>query len=233
MSYANDICTSRFSEQQQLAMRSTVNTTSAPRGYLTIVPMPNYPTLTAPTLQLPANGDTLIPNQAQFRWRSVPGADFYQLKVYVGTSFTVIDTMISDTAYLHLANKIRANRVHSWEVRAFNGAQLCTDFGQRGDFVTGLYNSSSGSENQPIQQLQVYPNLLKGGETVYIKGLTIGQTARFRLFDVRGRLLYASDQVAETELTSLQLPWLATQWLLLEVTQLGQTSRHKLLLQQP
>ncbi len=233
MSYANDICVSRFSEQQQQAMRATVNTLSAPRGYLTIVPMPNYPSLTAPTLHLPVNGDTLVPNQAQFRWQAVPGADFYQLRVYVGSSFTVIDTMISDTAYLHLSNKIRANRDHTWEVRAFNGANLCTDFGQRGDFVTGLYSNTSSLENQLLQNLRVYPTQLKNGESIQISGLTVGLQAEFRLLDSSGRLLFYETKRISSALSSLEIPWLNSQWLILEIAQSGQVSRHKLLLQQP
>lgn len=233
MSYANDNCVSRFSEQQQLAMRATVNSTTASRGYLTINPMPNYPGLSAPSLYLPANGDTLVPNQAQFRWQSVPGADFYQLKVYVGSSFTVVDTMISDTAYLNLSNKIRANRVHSWEVRAFNGANLCTDFSSRGEFVTGLYSNSTDLENQLQQNLRVYPTYLKAGELLQLQGLRMDQNAQFRLYDLSGRLLYENSEWIDAELIRLQLPWLSSQWLLLEVEQAGQKSRHKLLLQQP
>lgn len=233
MSYANDNCVSRFSEQQQIAMQSTVNALSAPRGYLTTSPMPNYPAVTAPALQLPANGDTLIPNQAQFRWQAVPGADFYQLKVYVGSSFTVLDTMISDTAYLHLSNKIRANRAHSWEVRAFNGANLCTAFGQRGEFVTRLYSSASSLSNQLQHKLRVYPTQLKSGEFIQISGLNLNQAAELRLLDLSGRLLYQEIKQVDGEITGLQLPWLNAQWLVLEVAQSGQKSRHKLLLQQP
>jgi len=232
MSYANDICTSRFSEQQRIAMQGTVNSSSAPRGYLTTTPMPAYSVPTAPQLHLPATGDTVVPNNAQFRWLAVPGADFYQLKIYVGTSFTVLDTMIADTAYLNLSNKIRANRVHSWEVRAINGANLCTDFGQRGEFVTGLYSGSTSVNDVLLTHIKVYPNQLAAGEMVNIQGLTIGQTTHFRLFDISGRLVFENKQLVATDVTSFQLPWLSAQWLLLEVNQLGQSSRHKLWLQQ-
>ncbi len=232
MSYANDICTGRFSEQQQLAMRSTVNTSSAPRGYLTTTTMPLYTTLTASSLLVPANGDTLVPNNAQFRWQSVPGADFYQLKIYVGTGFTILDTMISDTAYLSRSNKIRANRVHSWEVRALNGANLCTNFGQRGDFVTGMYSSTTGLNNNLLTGIRVYPNRLSAGQEVTISGLGLGLAADFRLYDISGRLLFENTQLIDNEVTSLELPWLSAQWLVFEITQRGRKSRHKLLLQQ-
>jgi len=232
MSYANDICTGRFSEQQQIAMQATVNSSSAPRGYLTTVPMPIYPVPTAPQLQLPANGDTLVPNNAQFRWQSVPGADFYQLKVYVGQSFTVIDTIIADTAYLSLSNKIRANRAHTWEVRAINGANLCTNFGQRGDFVTGLYASTTSLTPAQLSNIRVYPNLLPSGGTLNVSGLQIGQPAFFKIYDISGRLVQELTLAVEEDLLTFQLPWLNAQWLLLEIKQQGLSSRHKLSLQQ-
>lgn len=233
MSYANDICTSRFSEQQQIAMQSTVNSSNAPRGYLTLAPMPNYSAITPPSLSLPNNGDTLVPNNARFRWNAVAGADFYQLKIYVGTSFLVVDTMISDTTYLQLANKIRANRAHSWEVRAFNGANLCTPFGQRGDFITGAYQSTTGLFTDQLLDVKVYPNQIAPGQQITISGLDQGAAAAFRLFDISGKLLLENKQAVETELISIQLPWLNTQWLLFEVEQNGRKCRHKLLLQQP
>lgn len=232
MSYANDICTGRFSEQQQVAMRSTVNTTAAPRGYLTISPMPIYPAIVAPQLYLPANGDTLVPNNAQFRWQSVPGADFYQLKIYVGSSFTILDTILSDTAYYTQSNKIRPNRAHSWEVRAFNGANLCTNFGQRGDFITGLYANTTAISSLQQSQVRVYPNLLPPAGTLNVAGLQIGSPAQFRLYDISGRLLHELSLTVEDENVSFQLPWLDAQWLLLEVNQQGLSSRHKLSLQQ-
>lgn len=179
MSYANDICTSRFSEQQINAMRNTMANAGASRGYLLDPPMPAYTVLTtAPTLILPAEGDSNIAgNFAFFQWSAVPGATFYNFKVFQFGG-VLMDTLIYDTVYLNTNTRIRANRTLQWEVRGLNPSNLCAPVSTRGTFKTGNFLPLS-TTNLFDTQLKMYPTFLNSGGEMTLEGLESGQVTLF------------------------------------------------------
>lgn len=219
MSYSNDNCMSRFSLQQISAQRSTVDNPGAPRGYLIPNPAPNLlPIVSAPAKFAPLITDTVVPNNALFRWSSVPGATLYQLKVFQ-FNVNVFDTLLPDTFHLALGNRLRGMRQYSWVVRALNGASLCSPFTPRDSFSTSTYVFSGTRELGMDGGVWVYPTLLQTGEPLTVQGLTPGINASVVLRNSAGQLLWKDDFIPANEAHLLHLPfdlnsglyWLQTQ----------------------
>lgn len=229
MSYSNDLCMSRFSAQQITAMRNTLINVNASRGYLRINPMPNYPVIsTAPTQLQPLAGDTVVPNQAVFSWQRIPGVTLYQIKIYL-FNFAVVDTFTTDTFYVNRTRDIRPNRDHSWDVRAITGAQLCTPYGPRITFRStnlALSNSQLIAHNA----IEVYPNKLRAGESIYLDKLLLEEPLMLRLLDLQGRMLLASQQEVTAEKQLFTMPSIPAGLYLLQIEQAGRQSFHKIMI---
>lgn len=229
MSYSSDVCMSRFSAQQITAMRNTLVNVNASRGYLRINPMPNYPVISnAPTQLQPLAGDTVVPNQAVFSWQRIPGATLYQIKINL-FNFAVVDTFTTDTFYVNLTRDIRPNRDHSWEVRAITGAQLCTPFGARINFRSS--NLALSSSNLVANNaIQVYPNQVRAGESVYLDQLQLDAPLMLQLRDLQGRIVLQHQEEVTAEKQTWTLPIVPAGLYILQLEQAGRQSFHKLIL---
>lgn len=189
MSYSNDLCMSRFSTQQILAMRATLASTTAPRGYLLINPMPNFSSINqAPTQLSPVNNDTVPGNRAIFRWNSVPGATFYQIRVLL-FNFAVLDTITTDTFFVSNTRAIRQFRDHSWEVRALNGANLCTQYSGRMPFYSSTYVQSTSVNSIELSGPKVYPNPVSRGSELTISKQQGIESLTVHMLDLQGRIV--------------------------------------------
>ncbi|MBM3918708.1 MAG: hypothetical protein FJ344_04270 [Sphingomonadales bacterium] len=190
MSYSSDHCMSRFSDQQITAMRATLTSINSPRGYLTINPMPAYPDITTgASLVSPATADTFPGNYVVFRWNQTPGATAYQIKILL-FNFAVLDTITTDTFYISQARIIRANREHSWQVRALNGANLCTPYSDRVFFFAGPYITNVGISFESENPLwKVFPTLLESGTShqLHIDGFSGIEQGSAEIRDSWGR----------------------------------------------
>lgn len=233
MSYSRDNCMNRFSQQQITTMRAVVADSNADRGYLVRTPMPAYVDINfAPTPLLPLPGDTVIPNFATFRWNSVLTASMYQLKVYVA-SFAVLDTFLTDTSYTSMTNKIRANRNLTWEVRALNGASLCTPFSSPLSFRTSSFIQNVSVASLTASNIKMYPNRLQSGELLQIEGLTVGKASTFYLYDTQGRLMLEQSFSGASETEQVQMPFLSAGMYMVTLKNANQVKRDRLYLVSP
>jgi len=234
MSYSSDQCMSRFSDQQITAMRATLTTTNSPRGYLTINPMPAYPDITTgAALISPATADTFPGNYVVFRWNRTPGATAYQIKILL-FNFSVLDTITTDTFYINDARLIRANREHSWQVRALNGANLCTPYSDRIFFYAGAYITNVGirSESQSYAWM-VYPTLFESGvsHSLNIVGLTENAQAKAVISDASGRTIQEWTLEQNLDQQKLSLPPLASGLYYIHIQQNQQRKAFKIVIQ--
>lgn len=166
MSYSQSVCMSRFSEQQITAMRARLADSS--RAYLLANPMPPFGVISqGPQAILPDSSSSYPANSIPFRWRAVPGATSYQVRVYF-MNVLVFDTTVTDTAFTSTNRAIRANRVHQWEVRAYNGANLCAPFSPRSRFSTTL-NVSVWEQAQQSTTLRLSPNFVRPAEKLRLE----------------------------------------------------------------
>jgi len=201
MSYSSDVCMSRFSNQQILAMRATLANVNAPRGYLLINPMPNFGTITqAPVQVTPAISDTVPGNRAVFTWNRVPGATSYQIRVLL-FNFSVIDTITADTFYVSNTRAIRQLREHSWEVRALNGGNLCTPYSSRQSFFAGSYVQVSSNNELAAFSNKIYPNPVKRGEELNIDAEDVFSNLSVVLTDMQGKVVYQWPKIESKKLT--------------------------------
>lgn len=231
MSYSSDVCMSRFSTQQILAMRGTLSSLSASRGYLLTTPMPNYPVINAsPNTLFPSAGDTVIPETVVFRWSSIPGATQYRIRAYV-LNFKVIDTLTADTSYAVFGRTIRANRDHSWDVQALSPAELCAPFSPRITFRSGNANTASSVLDESRATVKMYPNLNRAGGTLTIVGLQSQAQGDLYILNTQGQRVHQSSLIGSEEKLTVQLPQLAPGLYYVLIKLPNQQYREKLLIQ--
>lgn len=231
MSYSSDVCMSRFSTQQILAMRGTLSSLSASRGYLLTTPMPNYPLINAgPAALYPATSDTVVPETLVFRWSSMPGANLYRIRAYV-LNFKVVDTLTADTSYAVFGRTIRANRDHSWDVQALSPAQLCAPFSPRITFRSGNANTVSSVLDESRTTIKMYPNVNQAGGTLTVVGLQNQVQGQLYILSTQGQRVYQSNLAGDDEKITLRLPQLATGLYYVVITLPNQQYREKLLIQ--
>ncbi len=206
MSYSNDNCMSRFSEQQMMAMRATVNSTNAPRGYLTLNPYPNFPAITSyPAKFFPQITDTVVPNNALFRWAPINGASLYQIKIFQ-FNVNVFDTLVEDTFYHALGNRLRGMRQYSWIIRGINGGNLCTPFSPRDSFYTSTYVFAGVNDALNTSKPIVYPTALSAGDLLTLEGLQAGTPILLTLRDPLGRNVWSFQDYNEDEGRLIKVP---------------------------
>lgn len=171
MSYANDNCVDKFTAQQTAAMRATVtivNGVSGPRRYWLVPPMQPYDTITSIPAQLePAANATGIPQRwAYFKWRSVPGATMYVLRLRFNFN-TLEEILVSDTSFLYTGDKLNANVNYRWSVAAINHKITCINWTADRTFTT----IATGVSVEELDRLKfkVYPTLLRSGENVTLQ----------------------------------------------------------------
>ena len=171
MSYANDNCVTRFSDQQVAAMRATVtivNGISGPRRYWLVPPMEPYDTITTkPTPLEPAASATGIPNNwAYFKWTSVPGATMYILRLRFNFT-TLEEILVSDTSYLYTGAKLNGGANYRWSVTALNHKITCIDWTADRIFTT----VANGVSVEALDKLKfkVYPTALNSGDQLHFE----------------------------------------------------------------
>lgn len=142
MSYSYDQCASRFSVEQSQAMRATVSGPAPSRGYLMTPPMLPFDSLLGTTqVVYPADSSSGHPaNWVYIRWRRVPGADRYAIRVSRPTG-TVAEWMVEsgDTSFLYTGSDLRPLFTYRISVKALNHGWFCSPYSQ--DVVATLSDS--------------------------------------------------------------------------------------------
>jgi len=200
MSYASDVCVDKFTAQQVAAMRATVtvvNGVSGPRRYWLTTPMAPYDTITTIPVPLePAANATAIPNNfAYFKWRSVPGATQYILRLRFNFN-TLEEIVVSDTSYLYTGAKLNGGVQYRWSVAAFNHKVSCINWTTDRNFTT----VANGVGVETLEQLRFksYPVPLMAGEAIQLQfPAHSGGEIHLALRDMHGRLLQAETLVVE------------------------------------
>jgi len=200
MSYANDGCQNKFSPQQITSMKSTLTVTQSqtgqningPRMYLLIPPMLAYDTIIGNTSVLePTNNSTGHPaNWVYFKWRSVPGANMYLLRIR--RNFTTVEELLvnaADTAFLYTKNTLTPGIQYRISVMPLNHKVTCRPYSSESNFtVTTGYgvNVAEVSAND----FKVYPSLLQSYAPIKIQTATeSNDNLSYQLQDLQGRMV--------------------------------------------
>lgn len=199
MSYANDECTNRFSNQQIGAMQSFL---LSARSNLLQHPAPSDGAIDAINIIGPLNNAPGIPsNYAEFSWNQVNGATRYHLQISKIPSMILatVDLLITDT--LFVANNLVAGTRYFWRVLPFNDLNTCEEYSVLRSFVavepTGI--------NDPLEfkGISIYPNPAASTQTIYIDLNTVHDfDGQIHVFNLNGELVHQTDAIGG-ELTQI------------------------------
>jgi len=202
MSYANDACQNRFSDQQIAIVRDRL---------LNVVPQvlaparPELPITGLPTLLSPLNGQ-ITPNQgSQLRWSSLPGASGYvvQASRFANYFFIELNEATRDTTFTF--PQLTPNQTYYWRVKPFNTVDGCAAFTASGSFKTVLAVSTTEPGGGA---LRLYPTLLEAGAPLWLEfdEQRAVSTVQLSAFDALGRLIWQQRTDAPQGTLRIDLP---------------------------
>lgn len=164
MSYANDNCAYRFSDEQIAAMRANLydekpdllyNQTSEELVELT------------PELFEPIDNELVQYNYVELQWEEVPNASHYVIQVSLLSSFSpsLTKTYISNENAI-LIDDLADQKKYYWKVRPYNNYHFCTEFSAYQRFETE--NMVGVKEIDELVSMQVYPTILKPNDKLNV-----------------------------------------------------------------
>jgi hypothetical protein len=209
MSYANDGCMNRFSEEQIAAMRANIE---FQRPGLMINPF--LPDLISDTFQValtaPDSG-TIIATASSIalEWEAAAGAIGYaiDLDLYIPFNGESINyrSYTTTTNSLILTN-LESNRTYIWSVRPFGRYDGCTSFSTPRSFTVETFvdikNLSAENTSFTIFPLPASPQ-----RPLHIKAvLPVSSPVNLRLFNSSGQELYVLKTQGQTGINNWTLP---------------------------
>jgi hypothetical protein len=122
MSYFNDNCVSRFSQQEQNEMNATL---SGARSNLLNQTLPSLTPLDSAVFITPVSGDsTSIGSGISFKWHAIPGAQYYLFHLQpASSSIVLVDTVVTDTFFN--TGGLAANKNYKYFVRGISFGNVC------------------------------------------------------------------------------------------------------------
>ncbi len=190
MSYSNDNCSSRFSDQQIAAMRANLQD-EKPNLLYDQTPLPLVSAVPT-TLLSPAPAETVPYNNVFLEWSAVEAATGYVIQVNrlpnFPASLTKEYTVLNATSTLLF--DLENNRTYYWKVRAFNTDHFCTGFSPAISFKTAEISAVTGTVRPAW--LNLFPNPLSDGATLNLQldGDKASDFSEVQLLDLSGRQLW-------------------------------------------
>lgn len=186
MSYSNDACANRFSNEQMDAMVFNLDTE---RPNLKGALIDTMPAMQKVERLFPLEGMPQKPTNAEFRWKSVPGAIGYllqasQISIFPGT--LPLDVMTKDT--FHIAKNLSNSRTYNWRVRAVYPGKTCGDvsYSDTGRFFTSVTAGLSAFSN--ANEVKIYPNPTGNSQQVFIAFENeVNTISEARIYTIEGK----------------------------------------------
>jgi hypothetical protein len=210
MSYSNDACTDKFSNEQQDAMIANL---LGPRNNMLDFEPPVYVDVTTvPELVTPADLATgMYPNYTYVEWTATPGATQYHLQLAYSSSFSAIAfDIVTENNYYELT-ELLGDKKYYWRVRPLAPLNTCEPASLARSFTTG--NSLSAiADTDLFEHLSLFPN-----PTTAENGITLNYRSAssfngtLSVLDITGKII--SEQqvniVAGSKTLSIDLPAVA------------------------
>ncbi len=155
MSYAADVCQSRFSDEQIAAMRANLQTEKT--NWLYSGPLP--PTITSTPVLLDPIDNAPVPNTGvQLHWAPVVGATHYMVQVTRIASFAVKEFELVSTDTVLELPPLAVNKLYYWHVKPFSFWDFCTGTSAAETFMTGAATATTSPD---ADGWRCYPTLLE------------------------------------------------------------------------
>ena len=129
MSYAADICMSRFSNMQIAWMQNTIE--AYPE--LTAAASPSYSDFSSPTVLYPT--DSIHANLMYLIWNSVDNAEVYHVRVTQKGTGTLLTESITADTILPLNHNMVQNNSYNIRIAPMNGINVCRSNSFSKDFI--------------------------------------------------------------------------------------------------
>ncbi len=187
MSYANDNCVSKFSEEQTQAMRAY--TLDKYSSLIRDEPDVEVPSGQDIDLLLPArNSTTAFYDEIQLTWSSLPDADIYLFQLHTNALFAnaPIEILTQDTS-VFLEDVLQSNKTYYWRVRPLEyEAGFCTEWSDVYRFRT---STITDVQDRALEaRVEIFPNPSYGETvTVQVSGLQTASRLDWELLDSFGR----------------------------------------------
>lgn len=200
MSYSNDVCSNRFSDEQIAIMRTTLQTEKT--AWLGIGP-PQGDITEMPTLLSPVGGQLSPATGTVLEWAAVPNATRYVLQVSRFTNFIVKELDITTTNTSHTLGTLVNNINYYWRVRPFNDWYACTELSPYANFKT---TNTTAVAEPDADGWRCYPTLLAPGQPLMLEtpASWLNRPAKCVVYDAAGNLIWESNMLISSTKTPLQ-----------------------------
>lgn len=195
MSYANDGCSSRFSEEQIDAMHANLmfeRSNLLDQADEILPPDEDVFTVISPAPEEFVNDYQNV----LFEWEPVPDATGYIVEATFFEDFSAVFFRYAVESNSFVANDLYSDKTYYWRVQAYNEQHTCTDFMEVNTFSTGTLSAVQNID--AVSDLIVSPNPVRQGGNSTI---TLQATESMQL---EGVLLSATGQAMR------QFPWQVT-----------------------
>ncbi len=158
MSYSNDACANRFSEEQTMAMRVDAEFLR-PDLPVTATPIPPV-TAEDITILQPLEGDHIATvDEATFSWEPVENATHYLVQFSLTSNFIYVihEYFVAGTSFN--TDELRSNRDYYWRILPYNPFNTCHGFFPQQSFTTGDLTTGIRSLTA-VENLSISPNPL-------------------------------------------------------------------------
>ncbi|MBC8046987.1 MAG: T9SS type A sorting domain-containing protein [Fimbriimonadaceae bacterium] len=206
MSYSNDACTDKFSEEQMDAMRGNLN---GPRNNLSDHPAVTFTDVDSTALIAPEDGAVhQYPNYTVLKWKAVENAEGYVLQIAYTPTFSAVKYDIFTTDTFFLATDLAAEFNYKWRVKVLGEANTCEPAGNYRTFETGAeYLSAIDENNLVFDQFIVYPNPTNNTEMLHVDiSSAVTKDVLLQITDMTGKVMYAENYKIATSKQTLNIP---------------------------
>ncbi len=188
MSYATNACNGHFTPEQIAAMRA--NLLSEKPDYLYNQNPQNATITDAPVLVSPIDNESIPVNSVNLSWENLPNATHYYYEVNRLSSFSSAFLVTSGIVNGTTAEieDLLLNTTYHWRIMPFNEGNSCAFFSEGESFTT---DEAVGVEQiEGVEALNVYPNLLTSGQSLYIELITNQSLPlQANLYNLKGQLV--------------------------------------------
>lgn len=205
MSYSNDVCMSRFSDEQMGAMHQSIDGSRFELQRPDIIPR----SLGADTVNLvfPGEGQTVEGKKLQLKWDEVTGARYYVLQISRTSNFSVVVKNLMLYTNSAIIDSLTPGKDFWWRVRAYNEFYFCGIQSSAGTFSTEGIPVSVGDHGDVFHRLNVSPNPVASGSYLQIllddRHLNTGPT---ELIDLQGNVFAKMSPFWQGEACYIQIP---------------------------
>lgn len=205
MTYANDVCQSNFSPDQEAAMRSFLQ---SDRQQMLYNQNPLRDSLIVSiNPSSPINNATIPENQVVFTWNTIPNASHYLVRTFSPFGGLLEEALVTDTSYASSLNypPVITGFSYTWQVRALNQGNACANISAPKNFIT---SPNTAVQNRAASvDLRLQPNPLYAGQILVLSLKAIkNMDAQIQVIDITGRVLWEQQRSILAGKQQLEIP---------------------------